>query len=191
MRLITELQRRAEAGVLATSMDPEPCRLYPPATAEQVVRTETLLGFALPPLLCDLYMQVANGGFGPGCGLIGVENGASISEGADRGDLAFVYRSFLRHPTRKEPWAAKLLPICSWGCSYYSYLDCALPHAPVMIFDTNSHGHGPWGCAFNLHVRSFEEWMQRWVDGEDLWESVELYGEPIIGYLEDEDAPPA
>ncbi|MPZ40899.1 MAG: hypothetical protein GEU95_23170 [Rhizobiales bacterium] len=186
MPLIAELQRRAQAGLLAASMEAAPCRLYPPASAEQVAQTETLLGFALPPLLRDLYMQVANGGFGPGFGLIGLEDGASLYEGANDGDIAFIYRSFLRHRTRNEPWAEKLLPICHWGCTYYSYLDCALPQAPVMGFDENSHGHGPWDCAFSLHAHSFEEWMQRWVDGEDLWKSIGLYGEPIFGFEENE-----
>jgi SMI1 / KNR4 family (SUKH-1) len=186
MSLIAELQQRAKAGVLATSMDPERCRLYSPATADQVARTEALLGFALPPLLRDLYMLVANGGFGPGYGLLGLEHGAPYYAGSKKLDIVALYQSFLHQPTRNEPWGEKLLPICHWGCTYYSYLDCSLPQAPVMAFDENSHGHGPWGCAFSLHAHSFEEWMQRWADGEDLWKSIALYGAPIMGYEENE-----
>ena len=46
-----------------------------PATEEQLLETEDLLGFPLPPLLRELYKQLANGGFGPGYGLIGVTGG--------------------------------------------------------------------------------------------------------------------
>jgi hypothetical protein len=46
--------------------DPRWQRAYPPVTSEQVKETEALLGFQLPRLLTRLYVEVANGGFGPG-----------------------------------------------------------------------------------------------------------------------------
>ena len=49
--------------------------VFPPATAQQAAETEYLLGFALPHLLRELFMTVANGGFGPGYGLNGVIGG--------------------------------------------------------------------------------------------------------------------
>ena len=51
-----------------------------------------------------------------------------------------------------------------------------------MAIDEDSHGYGPWGCAFSLHAHSFEEWMRRWLDGENLWESIGLEGEPIFWF---------
>ena len=48
---------------------------FPPASEEQLLVTETALGFSLPPLLRALYAQVANGGFGPGTGLRGASSG--------------------------------------------------------------------------------------------------------------------
>src|SRR5579872_6535768 len=47
----------------------------PPATIEQFLATEQSLGFSLPPSLKTLYAQLANGGFGPGFGLMGVVDG--------------------------------------------------------------------------------------------------------------------
>nr|MBA2679119.1 hypothetical protein [Ktedonobacteraceae bacterium] len=41
---------------------------FPPATEQQILETEQHLGFPLPPLLRLLYIQIANGGFGPGHG---------------------------------------------------------------------------------------------------------------------------
>jgi hypothetical protein len=55
---------------------------FPPATETQMLKTERQLGFALPPLLRLLYTQVANGGFGPGYGMIGAIGGFSF---IDRG----------------------------------------------------------------------------------------------------------
>lgn len=46
-----------------------------PATEQQIRETEQQLGFSLPPMLRLLYTQVANGGFGPGFGIIGAANG--------------------------------------------------------------------------------------------------------------------
>lgn len=48
---------------------------FAPATEEQLRKTEEVMGFAHPPLLRALYLQVANGGFGPGTGLIGAFGG--------------------------------------------------------------------------------------------------------------------
>src|SRR5437764_4002398 len=49
--------------------------VLPPASEEQLLMTETTLGFPLPPLLRLLYAQIANGGFGPGGGLRGAYEG--------------------------------------------------------------------------------------------------------------------
>lgn len=40
-----------------------------------------LLGFALPPLLQLLYSNIANGGFGPGYGIIGALEGFPLKDG--------------------------------------------------------------------------------------------------------------
>ena len=45
------------------------------ATESQLADAERRLGFALPPLLRRLYAEVANGGFGPGSGILGVAGG--------------------------------------------------------------------------------------------------------------------
>lgn len=53
----------------------EPTLAFPPATEQQIRETEQQLGFPLPQLLRLLYTQIANGGFGPGFGIIGAVNG--------------------------------------------------------------------------------------------------------------------
>ncbi len=178
--------RRAHTGQLGTSMERGPLlpKIYPPATPRQIKDAEAELGFPLPALLRDLYLNVANGGFGPGYGLFSLAGGTLPPDEKREQTLVNTYTSFRYHSHRQQ-WDEKLLPICTWGCTYFSYIDCARPQAPVMGFDQNSHGQGPWGCAFSLHAKSFEEWMQRWLDGEDLWQSIGLCGEPKFGYKED------
>jgi hypothetical protein len=45
--------------------------VYPPATEDMLASTESNLGFALNTFLKRIYLEVANGGFGPGYGLLG------------------------------------------------------------------------------------------------------------------------
>jgi hypothetical protein len=54
---------------------------FPPATEEQLHETEEALGFPLPPLLRLLYTRIANGGFGPGYGIIGAIDGFPLEDG--------------------------------------------------------------------------------------------------------------
>ena len=42
-----------------------PAKPIPPATAENLRKTEQVLGFQMPELLRTLYREVGNGGFGP------------------------------------------------------------------------------------------------------------------------------
>jgi hypothetical protein len=51
--------------------DPQSGFEFPPASEEQLQATEEALGIPLPPMLRALYAQVANGGFGPACGITG------------------------------------------------------------------------------------------------------------------------
>ena len=56
-------------------LDPLPALV--PATAEAVREAEGLVGLPLPPLLRRLYLEVADGGFGPYYGLLGLAAGHS------------------------------------------------------------------------------------------------------------------
>lgn len=170
--VIEEFVARARAGRL-TSSKPTAwnCR---PADGLSVIVAERALGFPLPPLLRELYLKVGNGGFGPGYGLFGLDGGAYLPSVPNEQYLVDIYRDFLKRPHSCAPWQERLLPICHWGRTCFSYLDCALAQAPVLSIDLDSKGHGPLGCDFALHAHSFEELMRRFLDGEDLRDSVGL-----------------
>ncbi len=63
--------------------DPRTGFKFPPATEEQPRQTENIMGFPHPPLLRMLYLQLANGGFGPGSGITGAFGGHCYWVGRD------------------------------------------------------------------------------------------------------------
>jgi hypothetical protein len=86
--------------------------LPPPATPEAVAAAEESIGFPLPPLLRRLYVEVANGGFGPNEGILGVSGGAAQGNFAD---IAELYQDG-PDPSGRIP--AGLVLIYDWGCDF-------------------------------------------------------------------------
>src|SRR5688572_7984728 len=56
----------------------EPLPPLRPAPRSAVEEAEALAGAPLPPLLRRLYLEVGNGGFGPGYALLGLRGGHSV-----------------------------------------------------------------------------------------------------------------
>jgi hypothetical protein len=121
------------------------------------------LGFPLPPLLGRLWAEVANGGFGPGYGLFGLEGGHA-SEGVDL-TLPDLYLLSVDEPgwevTIDGGWPKKLVPICDWGCGQMSALDCSTHEGEVVDYLE------PGGL--RRKGMTFAQWMAAWVNGVDLW----------------------
>jgi hypothetical protein len=132
---------------------------FPPATFEDVVASESRLGFAVAPLLRRVYLEVANGGFGPGYGLLGVLNGATDDRHKDAVTLYEEYRQ--RDPD--DPywaWPDHLLPVCHLGCAMYLCVDCSDARGPVVWFEPNPHIRGePWTDSFFPLADSTEAWL--------------------------------
>lgn len=88
---------------------------------------EQTLCFKVPALLKRLYVEVGNGGWGPGYG----SSGAWAAPKDDLGETAVrCYVSLRERSTSAEPswrWPAGLLPLCHWGCAIYSCIDCTQP----------------------------------------------------------------
>ncbi len=148
-----------------------------PSAASQaiVVADEQTLGFALPPLLKRLYLEVGNGGWGPGNGILGLTGGAKD----DLGCTAVEDYLGRRASSPEDPawrWPEGLLSICHWGCGIYSCVSCLEPGFPMVVFDPNAHDDGQgWADAFYAEDIAFDRWMRLWAEGQDLWER--LYAE--------------
>jgi SMI1 / KNR4 family (SUKH-1) len=168
--IIERLHRHIKDPAHATSMGASR-KIYPPTTLAVVEAAEAKLEFRLPGLLRETYVQVGNGGFGPGYGLFGLEGGAlagSCFIDEYKHDLSELYLGLRNIRQADDPlrWQEKLVPICDWGCLHFSCVDCSQPAAPVIFYI------GLGGRSFIPQSPSLEQWIESWLDGVDLWQQV-------------------
>ncbi|MCX3059084.1 SMI1/KNR4 family protein [Streptomyces beihaiensis] len=133
--------------------------LTPCVSEQDIADAEQVLGFSLPPLLRLLYLQVANGGFGPDYTLLPLV-GDGRTAVAEYGPL---------RTTHSEYWPRSVLPILDWGCGMYAAVDCLAPDAPVLLFEPNA-GPDEWADAWFLDSPSLARWLTSWLDGTGWWE---------------------
>lgn len=147
---------------------------YAKATPAQVATSEQRLGFALPPILRDLYQRLANGGFGPGTGLRGIAGGypGANSEGtildlypiaaptSQLFDLAPEQQEWLVLP--EGQWPRRVLCLADLGCVQEACVDTGSSRMYLCVV-TEEDRHAlvslPW---------TLETWLWRWVHGEHL-----------------------
>lgn len=167
--------------------------IYPPATEKQLKATEELLGFSLPPLLRACYARIANGGIGPGEGIMGVIGGFEDN----RGNLVEAYLWRKTHYRSIElaecesqayeikmkglpfklvsnrellppdrTWPDSLLEFFHHGCGDFSSID--LKTGRIFV-----GGNRPlW-----YEANSLEEWLGRWLD-DDFYMKYSDHGIP-------------
>jgi hypothetical protein len=145
------------------------------ANPVEIANDEAQLGFALPPLMKQIYIEIGNGGFGPGYGLIGLTNGVPDDTGKTGPDI---YKQFRETNRKNWKWPYGLLPICHWGCAILSCVDCADSNFQMRVFDPNVHEGDDWADSFFEQSVGFERWIRDWASGVDLWDL--MYGK--IGY---------
>lgn len=159
-RLSAEYAEAHRAGVT------EPLPALAPASLLDVEDAEDLLNVPLPPLLRRLYLEVGNGGWGPGYGVLGLRGGHKDDEKHTAVDILILARQ------DPESWwsflPAELFPVCYWGCGIYSFVDCS-SRSQMWGFDPNP---GPTDAeALFRQERSFSEWLEGWIEG-DLFQPV-------------------
>jgi hypothetical protein len=156
----------ARSEEIRRSMETPAERALPaPATTDQVAAAERRFGVALPPLLRRLYLEVANGGFGPGPGLLGVSGGWRSIKGRSMEQL---YDEMLeaREENRRWIWPPALIPIVDYD-GPFAAIDASTPEGRVVEFDfeeLDGEGRdGGWSSAFQEQAVSLEAWLQAWV----------------------------
>ncbi|WP_240135391.1 SMI1/KNR4 family protein [Streptomyces sp. MUM 178J] len=151
------LNRAAAAARTSDWQHEDP--LPPLADPSAVADAEAALGFALPSALTALHMRIADGGFGPGYGLLPLES------------IAARYAS-QREAALKEPdwpWPEGVVPVVDWGCGMLACVDCRSQEAVVLLFEPNA---GEADHAWYVDAPSFAEWLTAWLDGT-AWHSEE------------------
>lgn len=140
----------------------KPSNLYQPARPEEVEEAEALLQFSLPTFLRTLYLEVENGGFGPGYGLAGVGSGAPLED-----DMMVERYVLWRDPPEDFSywkWPFGYLPVCHWGCAIYSVIDCTGPNAPVYRFAAEEYKPGKvLEDVLKFEQPSLEAWIDNWI----------------------------
>ncbi len=172
-QLIERLHRAIQAGVY-------PAREYTwrqplvlsPASQGAVAEAEARLGFALPPFLRRLYLEVGNGGYGPGYGLFPLDTGSS-----DLDSLVTAYsamRSVTQHDIdenwadeddKPSLWPERVLMVCDWGCNIYSLVNCASQNLQVLRMDSNA-SLSEWA----IEAPSMQKWLEAWLAEEPLFD---------------------
>lgn len=151
--LIEALRRRvADAEGAVDLRFSDSARPAPPTEPEELKAVEEHLGFPLPQGLRDIYTEVANGGFGPGYGLLGIGSGATDDLG-NTADSLYLLFSQADPDDPDWSWRPGVVPFAYWGCAVYS---CITPSGTVIAFD-----EGSWV----EHEETLESWLRRWLDG--------------------------
>jgi hypothetical protein len=115
-----------------------------PVDEGSLLKVEAAVGMPLPPLLRAVYLELGDGGFGPGHGLLPLTQ--TNSSDSDESVLE-LYTAF-RSVDPEDPswsWPSHLLPICDWGCAIRSCIDCSSAEGAVVTFDPTATAlANPW-----------------------------------------------
>jgi len=143
---------RQVGAAMQTPMDTD---LPLPATDEVLDRAETRLGFSLPIALRQLYGGGADGGFGPGPGLL------SIDRVADR------FLAVQAEVPRTQRWPDRLLPVVDHD-AVLDCIDASTGNGPVVSWDPDGlserAGDRTWQRSFRERAPSLEAWLEGWLN---------------------------
>ena len=128
--------------------------LFAPASEDVVRAAESRLSCAFPAMLRRVYLEVGNGGFGPGAGQLGLDGGNRDDDG-----LSLVER-WDRERRGWSGWPRGVLPLWDWGCGSWSCVDASDCDARIVTVDE----FGGTRTAFDLL-----RWLDSWSDGVDLF----------------------
>ena len=121
----------------------------------------------LPSLLRRLYLEVANGGFGPGPGLVGVRGGWTTSHGKSMEDL---YDQMLDATTENRAWIwpRGLVPIADLNGVFLrggsTTDDGRVVEFDFEELDEGGRGDRGWWRAFSERAPSLATWLETWLD---------------------------
>lgn len=156
VELVDAIRRRTDDPKRRTDSDIGPVSLLPVADSKELDAAEAAIGHPLPHVLRLLLEHVANGGFGPGYGLLGVgPTGHRINLASDEVDLNLP--DFHRFQLEQDPeWDRDQLAILDWG-------DAML--ATVSLSTGMVSNYSYWD-KFISTGEDLYQWLMRWARGE-------------------------
>jgi hypothetical protein len=153
-----ELIRQIRAKAVAAGPLP------PPASREMIKAVEGRLGLRLPGLLVSIYIEIADGGFGPGSDV--PIAGYPAARLYSLQDLERAYRDNLEGVPGSpwSPWPDGVVPMLSWGCFAEAAIDCLDDQTPVLLYESDVDEVTP-AQAWKVDAPSLDQWWWRWVNG--------------------------
>jgi SMI1 / KNR4 family (SUKH-1) len=146
-----------DAGVVGLGPSSEPRPAPPPAREQDVAAAETALGFPLPPAVRQFYLEVADGGVGPGDGLF------------DLAELVAKHREMTHEPVgpQGQSWPARLLPIHGedWDLVAIDRESGRLVFWDLEDLDDDDElppDQPTWAASFVPEADSLEAWLGDW-----------------------------
>jgi hypothetical protein len=127
-----------------------------PATTAAVDEAERANGYALHPFHRRLLIEVGNGGFGSGYGLIGLPGGTLNVDGYSLVELS---RLLLDEPG--PSLSVPVVVLSDWGCGTWAFIDCATGR----VLTVSEEGLKDSG-------QDVYAWFEDWVSGVALWRRV-------------------
>lgn len=129
------------------------------ATREEIEEAEFKIGSPLPPILALLLRDVANGGFGPGDGLLGVGHGGHKYNGAD---LNLNLPDLYRLNTAEDQWDKDQLVIVDFGDVIWGTVSLSTGFVSTFRGDTDTFE----AQHFEPAGVDLETWLMRWALAE-------------------------
>jgi hypothetical protein len=146
--------------------------LFPPVSLAELEKAEQRLGFSLPKLLRILYLRVGNGGFGPGYGLLALNDNGAKNYHANLVDwyLDLTNKAPAGYPT----WPRCFVTLCDWGDGITSTLNAADPACRVFRFRGDLYQEGPFKDMMSIEALSLHAWLEDWVNDQPLFLRAQL-----------------
>jgi predicted secreted protein len=142
------LRQETLAATAIMEADGEP---LDPASASpwKLEEAQVRLGFELPEALKAIYLEVADGGFGPGCGLLPID---------------LIVEDYRRLKSAGSPrWPEAVLPITDAEGEPYCI---RVPSGEIVRYDVvwPSEGGSEPSLLFTEVATSFDIWLKNWLD---------------------------
>ena len=141
---------------------------FAPVSPAELQDAQEKLGFQLPEFLRQLYAQVGNGGFGPGYGLLALNDKGAKNYHSNLVD--WYLQSTTKAPPGYPPWPRFFVTICDWGDGITSLLNAADALGPIFRFRGDAYADGPWENVIKPEAPSMSVWLEEWLDNKPLFE---------------------
>jgi hypothetical protein len=149
----------SQAETIAAEMTTPASSTRPsPAGEASLNATEAQLGITFPPLLRRIYLEVADGGFGPSSGLLSL---AALSE------LHFALQEGGQLP-RGFRWPKDLLPLVQESVAVVC-IDTSTAEGRMVAWDPEELAEfvsaAQWSRSFKDEAPSLRSWLEKWLAG--------------------------